>query len=198
MKKRNHLLLIIFFLTVPLLLSVQTNAKEPEIMASLRSDIQVYGPIANFRRYGSDKYMSKIAYQKKYKRFLFYCTYTNGRSQTSIKMYMPVSKKKASYTVYFNETVRASGKTGKISGKAILKRKTYNNRTTNIKFSRKNKTSAAKKIKNGAYQGAANSSLKVAFSLWEESMEKRTTLCFPNFGFNRIYVFNKSLYTYEW
>ena len=93
--------------------------------------------IASFRRYGSDKYTSKIAYQKKYKRFLFYCTYTNGRSQTSIKMYMPVSKKKASYTVYFNETVRASGKTGKISGKAILKRKTYNNRTTN-KYGKKN------------------------------------------------------------
>lgn len=167
-------------------------------MASLRSDIQVYGPISNYHRYGSNIYTSKITYQKKYKRFLFYCTYTNGRSQTSIKMYMPVSKKKASYTVYFNETVRASGKTGKISGKANLMRRTYSNQFTNLKFTRRNKTSAAKKITNRAYQGAANSSLKVAFSLWEESMEKRTTLCFPNFGFSRIYVFNKSLYTYEW
>ena len=194
MKKRMVAasLIIMLLLSLP----VTVHAKTPAIMASLKSYIQVYGPITITPRYGLDS--AKISYQKSKKRFLFQCTYSNGRSIERVRMYMPVSKKKASYKVYFDQAVRASGLTAKISGTAKLKRKTYNDTSTNLKFSRKNKTSASRKITNSAYQAAANSLLKYAFKLWERGLETGPTLCFRNFGFSRVSVIDGSVYTKEW
>ena len=191
-------MILTIMVVVSLILPAQVYAKTPEIMSALRSHIQVYGPITSGYRSGSESYSAKISYNKKTKKFLFQCTYTNGRSTSSVKMYMPASKKLTSYTVYFNETVRASGKTAKISGKAKLKRKNYSNQYTNLIFSRKNKTSVSKKIKNNAYQTAANSLLRCAFYYWEKGLETNTTLCFRNFGFDRITVINSLYNSGEW
>ena len=195
MKKRMIAASLTILLLLTSLLPVTVYAKTPAIMASLKSYIQVYGQITFNAGYG---YSSKISYQKNKKRFLFQCTYSNGRSTETVRMYMSASKKKVSYKVYFDQTVRASGLTARISGTAKLKRKTYNDMSTNLKFSRKNKTSASRKITNSAYQAAANSLLKYAFKLWERGLETGPTLCFRNFGFNRITVIDGSVYTKEW
>lgn len=200
MKKRIRAALFFVMLSVLCVLPMTVNAKAPEIMRSLKSDIQTYGPIQKQYRYGSDIYTVKISYQKKKQRFLFQCTLTSGRSSSSVKMYMPFVKKKAYYTVSFNQTIRASGLTAKISGEAKLKRKTYSDRTSTLRFSRKNKTSAARKIKGSTYQIAANNMLRTAFQLWEMSLETKTTLCFRNFGFSKITVFDgrAGKYAKEW
>ena len=198
MKKSFFAMIMTSLLFVSVFLPVTVHAKTPAIMTSLRNYIQAHGTIAVNYKKGSDSFTSKISYQKSGKRFLLQCTYSNGRSSSGVKMYMPVSKKKTSYTVYFNETVRASGKTAKISGSASLKRKTYSNQTTNLKFSRKNRTSVSKKIKNNAYQAAANSMLRAAFVLWERGLETGPALCFRNFGFSRIAVIDSRINTKEW
>jgi hypothetical protein len=199
MKKRFLTAFAIVMFSIVLFLPAMVSAETPEIMRSLRSHIQTYGALKNNVRSGSDSYTSKISYQKSKKRFLFECSYSNGNSNSSVKMYMPVSKKMASYSVYFSETVRAAGKTAKISGKATLKRKSYSDQSTNLKFSRKNGTSVSKKITNSAYQAAANSLLKVAFKLWENSLESKVTICFRNFGFRSVTVIDYSkVNTYEW
>ena len=198
MKKSIHILVLTILLSVFLLTPVTVQAKTPEIMSALKSHIQTYGPVIYNLRSGSDVYTSKISYQKSKKRFLFQCACKSGNSTSSIKTYMPISKKKASYTVYFDETVRAAGKTAKISGSAKLKRKTYSDRRSILKFSRKNKTSVSKKIKNKAYQAAANAMLRTSVDLWELGLETKTTLCFRNFGFQNITVFDKRTYYYKW
>ena len=195
MKKK--ILLLSFLLC--LLLTQTLNAKTPEIMNSLKSHIQTYGVLKTSVKSGSNAYISKISYQSRNKRFLFECAYSNGRSTSSVKMYMPISKKKASYTVYFNETVRAAGRTAKISGNATLRRKTYSDQYTTLRFSRRNGTADARKITNSAYQAAANSLLRYAFKLWESSLENKVTICFRNFGFNNVTVIDPNrAYAYEW
>ena len=199
MNKKILTISVTFILSVILLFPAAVSAQPPEIMRSLKSYIETYGALKGYSRNGSYTYSSKISYQKSKKRFLFECSYSNGRSTSSVKMYMPISKKKSSYTVNFNETVRAAGKTAKISGKAALRRKTYSDQSSYLKFSRKNGTSVSKRIKNGAYQAAANSLLRVAFKFWENSLENKVTICFRNFGFSRVTVLNSSrVYTYEW
>lgn len=199
MKKRFFSVFAIIMFSIVLFLPAVVSAETPEIMRSLRSYIQTYGTLKNAAWSGSDSYISKISYQKREKRFLFECSYSNGNSTSSVRMYMPVSKKMASYPVYFSETVRAAGKTAKISGKAALKRKSYSDQSTNLKFSRKNGTSVSKKITNSAYQAAANSLLRVAFKFWENSLESKVTICFRNFGFRNVTVIDYGkVYTYEW
>lgn len=200
MKKRICSLTILFslILTTCLLLPVTADAKEPEIIASLRSYIQVYGTLYNSSNFGTTRYTSSISYQKKNKRLCFLCTMNNGSSVCTMKMYMPISRKKASYTANYKQTIRAKGRTAVITGKAAVKRKTYSNQSTNLKFSRNNKTKWSKYIKNRPYQIAANSHLKIAFWMWENSLEKQVTICFPNFGFRNVTVYDKSIRTYEW
>lgn len=198
MKKRIQTILFFLAFMVPMSRPAIVSAKTLPVMASLKSYIQTYGVIRTKSAYGSIRYTATISYQKKNKRFLYKCTYTNGRSTSAVKMYMPDFKKPANYTVYFNETVRASGRTAKITGKAKLKRQTYNDNFTNLKFSRSNKTKAAKKITNKPYQFAANSLLKVAFKMWESGLETRPTLCFRNFGFKKVTVIDKTTYSKEW
>ena len=198
MKKRICTLFILLTLLSPLLVCVPADAKTPEIMASLRSYIKTYGPLGNYSNSGLSYYTTKISYQKSKKRFLFQCTNVHGSSVSTIKMYMPAAKKKASYTVYFHQTIVAGSKKGIMSGKAALKKKTYNNSYTNLKFSRKNKNKAARKIPGSYYQAAGNSQLQIAFWLWENSLEKGPTLCFRNFGFKKVSVYDPSIHTNEW
>ena len=199
MKKRIFVAAVTFLLSLLLILPVTTSAQSPEIMRALKSYIQTYGALKSSYRKGSEVYTSKISYQKSKKRFLFECSYSNGGSTSSVKMYMPASKKKENYKVLFHETVRAAGRTAKISGKTVLNRKTYSNQTSYLKFSRKNRTSSSKKITNSLYQSAANSLLRVAFGLWENSLETKVTICFVNFGFYKVTVLNSSrVYAYEW
>ena len=115
MKKRMIAASLTILLLLTSLLPMTVYAKTPAIMASLKSYIQVYGQITFNAGYG---YSSKISYQKSKKRFLFQCTYSNGRSTETVRMYMSASKKKVSYKVYFDQTVRASGLTARISGTA--------------------------------------------------------------------------------
>ena len=174
------------FLFVFILIPVTTNASTPVETTILRNYIKTNGELRNTYAGGNDTYKTLISYQKKNNRFLFQCTYSNGNSTSTIRMYIPVSKQKSSFTVYFDETVRASKLKAIISGTAILKRKTYNNRTTSLKFSRKNKTAVSKRITNTAYQNAANSILRIAFSLWERELRVKPSLCFIDFGFKNI------------
>lgn len=198
MKKSILKLFLVVVSALFLLIPTTAFAKNPEIMNALKSHVQVYGPITWKSGSGGNSYVSKISYLKKGKKFLFRCDYSNGRSTSSVKMYVPATKKKNSYTVNFSQVVRAKGKTAKMSGKATLKRKTYSNLSSTLKFSRKNRTSSAKKIKNAAYQNAANAMLRASVSMWEQSLERTTTLCLPNFGFRNVATFDKSLYAYEW
>ena len=200
MRKRIFAILLTVMLFFTMLVSTMVQAKTPKAFASLKSYIQVYGPINVNYRYLNNVYTSKISYQKKNKRFVFQCSYTNGNSTSSIAMYVPAIKKNSKYKVAFAQTIRASGKTAKMSGTAKLKRKTYNDNATNLRFSRLNKTSVSKKIKNNAYQSAANALLKFAFKLWENGLETKMTLCFRNLGFNKITVIDASkVYsTKEW
>lgn len=199
MKKRFFATIAIIMFSVILLLPAIVSAETPEIMRSLKSHIQVYGTLNNSFQKGSDSYISKISYQKSKKRFLFECGYSNGRSTSYVKMYMPVSRKQASYPVYISQTIRAAGKTAKISGKATLKRKSYNDQSTNLRFSRQNGNAVSKNITNSAYQAAANSLLRLAFKLWENSLESNVTICFRNFGFPNVTVIDPSkVYAYEW
>jgi hypothetical protein len=195
MKKRISLLLFIVILLLPV---TTINAKTPAITASLKSYIQTYGSIKINTQSGVNSYKSSITYQKANKRFQFQCSYSNGRSTSKVRMYMPVSKLKTNYTVYFDETIRASGLTAKISGKANLNRRTYSDQATTLKFSRQNKTSVSRKITNNAYQASANSLLRYAFKLWEKGLETGPTLCFRNFGFSRTTVIDSKTYTKEW
>lgn len=198
MKRKISAAIITVLLSVFILLPATVHAATPAIMSSLKSYIETYGPITGYSANGSNIYVSKISYESKNKRFLFECGYTNGNSTQIVKMYMPTAKKQTSYTVYFSQVVRASGLTAKISGKASLKRKTYSDASTNLKFSRTNGTAAAKKIKGSAYQAAANAMLKIAFKFWERGLETGPTLCFRNFGFNRITVMDGNIYAKEW
>ena len=186
MKKRLFAVVFTAILAVSLLTPVTVSAQTPAYLKYLRKYIRNNGAIIQTYEYGSDSYIAKISYQKKKKRFLFQCDYTNGRSTTTIKMYMPVKKLKKSYKVKFNETVRSGKRTAKISGKAKLKRKSYSNLSSYLKFTRKNKTSISKKITNKAYQNAANSSLRMAVSLWELGLENGPALSLRDLGFNNI------------
>ena len=175
------------FLVVFILVPVAADASTPVETTILRSYIKTNGDLRNTYNSGkNDTYKTRVSYQKQNNRFLFQCTYSNGNSTSTIRMYIPVSKQKSSFTVYFDETVRASKLKAIISGTAILKRKTYNNRTTSLKFSRKNKTAVSKRITNTAYQNAANSILRIAFSLWERELRVKPSLCFMDFGFKNI------------
>ena len=169
-----------------MLAPVPVSAKTPAKMKALRSYVKTYGKIVRSYQYGNNRYTASISYQTKKKRFVYKCTYTNGNSTSSVKMYMPVSKLKKVYTVSFNETVRAGKRTAKISGKAKLRRKSYNNLSSKLRFSRRNKTAISKKIKNNAYQNAANSLTQVAFSLWEYGLETGPAISFRNIGFPNI------------
>ena len=113
MKKRIGTVLIAVILLFTMLIPVTVQAKTPEAFASLKSHIQVYGAINMNYKYSNNVYTSKISYQKKNKRFVFQCNYTNGNSTSSIAMYVPATKKKASYKVAFAQVIRASGKTAK-------------------------------------------------------------------------------------
>ena len=194
MKMRYPLICILLMM----ILSSPVHAKTPPVMASLKSYVQTYGTIRVNTADGTNRYTSSISYQKKKKRFLFQCKYTNGRSTSTVKMYMPISKKKSKYTINFSQTIRANGLTAKMSGKANLKRTSYNDNSTNLKFSRKNKTKASKKITASVYRTAGNSLTKYAFKLWEYGLENGPTLCFRNFGFKNVSVINQSVYTNEW
>ena len=198
MKKQISRFLVVFMVfTFIFSMTVFAKKKEPAIMASLRSYIQTYGVIRDTKRFGRETYDTSITYNKKKKSFLFKCVFNNGSSTSEISMVMPSTKKKFTYTVEFKEVVRASGKTAKIEGTAKLKRRSYGP-SVNLRFSRRNKSKLAKKITNAAYQSAANTILKVAFSLWELSLEKEVTICFRNFGFSNSVVFDPKIYINEW
>lgn len=166
MKKKVSIIVFLSLIFCQLM-PLPVSAKIPPVMDSLKSYIQVYGALKSKSSDGVNRYSSAISYQKKKKWFVFQCAYTNGNSKSSVKMYMPVSKKQAKYTVTFNETIRASGLTARISGKAKIRRKTYNDWTTVVRFSRKNKTAVSRRITNPVYQSAANSLLRIAFKMWE-------------------------------
>lgn len=197
-KKSMLTILISVILCLTMLAPTTVSAKTPEIMSALKSYIQAYGAQTYKAVNGKHVYTSKISYQKSKKRFLFECTYTNGSSVEKMTMYMPTAKKKASYTVNFSQIIRAAGRVAKMSGKATLRRKTYSDQSSYLKFSRKNGTKDSKKISSASYQAAANSMLRYAFKLWEYILEKKVTLCFRNFGFRRVTVIDKSVYAYEW
>ena len=186
MRKRFFTILFTAVLAVSLLTPVPVSAKTPAKMKALKSYIKANGTITRTYQNGADKYVAKISYQKKKNRFLFKCTYTNGRSDTTVKMYMPASKLKKIYTASFNETVRAGKRTAKISGKAKLRRKAYSNTSSVLRFTRRNRTSLAKSIKNPAYQSAANSSLRIAVSLWEYGLRTGPAMSLKDLGFKKI------------